>query len=400
MKRALPIIFLLTTLSPCAHAQKKEMAQARSYIKSGKDFDKAEKLMADLVAKDSASMRNPKVYLLWDQAVKKQYDAGNEKLYLKQKYDTASIFNLAKRRFAILEALDSLDAQPDKKGRVRPEYRNKHAEELAAIRPNLYYGGGFFLRKHDYKAAYAFYDSYIDCGRQPLFEGLGFNGKDTLMAKAAYLATYCGYKAGSADSTLAHAAMARRDTATLRLTLTYMAEAYDWEKDQKARLAILKEGMGRYVDSPYFFPRLMDFHTQNGQLDSALAVVDTALAQRPRNVLFLYAKSTVLLNKGCYDDCIALSDSVIALNDSLPDPYFNAATAFLNKAVVMEAEADVRKRKKELQALYAKARPYMERYRELQPDAKDKWGRPLYRIYLNLNLGKQFDEIDKLLNKK
>ena len=33
------------------------------------------------------------------------------------------------------------------------------------------------------------------------------------------------------------------------------------------------------------------------------------------------------------------------------------------------------------------------------PDEKDKWAPSLYRIYLNLNMGRQFDEIDRLLKK-
>jgi hypothetical protein len=49
---------------------------------------------------------------------------------------------------------------------------------------------------------------------------------------------------------------------------------------------------------------------------------------------------------------------------------------------------------------YQKALPYLETYRKLMPDEKNKWAPVLYRIYLNLNMGKQFDEIDKLLNKK
>lgn len=397
MRKLILTTLLLISIAPCLRAQRKEISQARSYIKSGKDLDKAEKLMADLLAKDSANRREPKIYLTWAQAVQRQYDQGNEKLYLKEKYDTASLFQLAKRKFAIFETLDSLDAQPDGKGRVRLEYRKRHAEELAAIRPNLYYGGAYYLRKQDFGSAYSFYDAYIDCARQPLFEGYGFAESDTLMPKAAYLASYCGYKLGSADSTLAHFAMARRDTSTLRLTLSYVAEAYALSKDTAARVAILREGFERYVDSPYFFPRLMDYYTQEGKLDSACHVADRALAQRPGNILFMFAKASVLLNQGVYDECIALSDSVIARADSLPEPYYTAGTAYLNKAIVLESAADVRKKKKEILALYAKARPYMERYRQLQPEAKDKWGRPLYRIYLNLNLGKQFDEIDKLM---
>lgn len=397
MRKLIVTTLLFVSITPCLRAQKKEMSQTRSYIKSGKDYDKAEKLMADLLAKDSANRREPKIYLLWAQAVQKQYDAGNEKLYLKEKYDTAALFDLAKRRFAILESLDSLDAQPDKKGRVKPAYRKKHAEELAAIRPNLYYGAAFHLRKQAYDKAFSFYDAYLDCDRQPLFEGYDFWQGDTLMAKAAYLATYCGHKLGSADSTLKYAEAARRDTATLRLTLGYMAEAYAKRNDQEARLATLREGFDLYTDTTYFFPRLVDYYMQGGSYDKALAVADTALARKPGTVLFLFAKSNALLNLGRYEECIAVSDSVIARNDSLAIPYYNAGTSLLNEALLAEEASDARKRKKEILTLYSKARPYMERYRKLQPKAKEKWARPLYRIYLNLNMGKQFDEIDKLL---
>ena len=48
-------------------------------------------------------------------------------------------------------------------------------------------------------------------------------------------------------------------------------------------------------------------------------------------------------------------------------------------------------------ALYKKALPYLQRYRALAPGAQDKWALPLYTIYLNLNMGREFEEIDKLL---
>ena len=52
-----------------------------------------------------------------------------------------------------------------------------------------------------------------------------------------------------------------------------------------------------------------------------------------------------------------------------------------------------------LERMYQRALPYMEAYRRLEPTQKDKWGPALYRIYFNLNMGKQFDEIDKILKK-
>ena len=51
-KQQIVILLLFTMLTPCLlQAQKKELDQARTYIKSGKDFDKAEKLMTDLLKK-------------------------------------------------------------------------------------------------------------------------------------------------------------------------------------------------------------------------------------------------------------------------------------------------------------------------------------------------------------
>jgi len=39
----------------------------------------------------------------------------------------------------------------------------------------------------------------------------------------------------------------------------------------------------------------------------------------------------------------------------------------------------------------------MERYRKAEPSQSAKWAPALYKIYLNLNLGRQFDEIDAII---
>ena len=102
-------------------AQKKEISQAKSYVKSGTNLDKAEQLMEGLLKKDTANRSNPKIYLTWMQAVEKQYEIANEKLYLKQKYDTAAFFNLTRKLYGIDEVLDSVlehvaDDQGDEEG--------------------------------------------------------------------------------------------------------------------------------------------------------------------------------------------------------------------------------------------------------------------------------------------
>ena len=110
---SISLLFLMTT--PCLRAQRKEISQARSYIKSGANLDKAVELMKGLLANDSTNRQNPKIYTTWFDAVEKQYAAGNEKLYLKQKYDTAALFGYARDMFDILARLDSVDTSQRKK---------------------------------------------------------------------------------------------------------------------------------------------------------------------------------------------------------------------------------------------------------------------------------------------
>lgn len=41
----------------------------------------------------------------------------------------------------------------------------------------------------------------------------------------------------------------------------------------------------------------------------------------------------------------------------------------------------------------------MEKYRQMMPDAKEKWAPSLYNIYLKLNMGRQFEEISGIIRK-
>lgn len=394
-KSTIYLLLLLTSLfSPLSSvfAQKKQMAEAENYLRSGKNFDKAEQLMTKLL-KDSVNRQNPRIYNLWLQAVEKQYDALNEKMYKHQTIDTTQLFTLTRRIFTIAERLDSIDMQPDKKGRVSLNYRKDNSQRLIDYRPNLFFGGASHLRKGNFQTAYEFFETYIDCARQPLFSDHDLLNSDTRMGEAAYWATYCGYRLNDPVLTLRHHELARRDTSKLEFTLQYAAEAWNRLGDEARFNELLWEGFAFFPKSTYFFPRLMDGYTRKGNYEQALSVVDEALKADSLSELFLYAKSTMLLNLGRYAESLNYSKRLLTLNDQMADAYYNAGTACLNIILNM----DTRRHKKQIKKMYQKAQPYMETYRRLAPDAKDKWGPALYRIYFNLNLGKQFDEIDRLL---
>ena len=375
-----------------------DIDKAKTYIKSGKDFDKAEKLMTELL-KDSANHDNIKIYATWFDAVLNQYNAANEKLYLKQKYDTAAFYNLIRHLQEVAVELDALDMCPDKKGKVRPSYRSENAQLLNALRINIYYGGTWWVRKGNYENGYNFFDDYLKAARLPLFEDYRYQRTDSLLPTAAYWATLCGFRMQNAERTLKHCQLALKDTSKAIFTMQYMCEAYKWQKNDSAYYTTLTEGYERYPEYPYFFPRLADYYAALGKYDKVLSLANRGLDISQDNTLFLLAKSVALLNLEQYDECVETSRTLMELNDSLPEPYFNIATCYLNRALTIEQEREPRKNYLRLQKLYREARPFMEDYRRMAPDDKKRWAPALYRIYLNLNLGKQFDEIDRLMRK-
>lgn len=85
-------------------------------------------------------------------------------------------------------------------------------------------------------------------------------------------------------------------------------------------------------------------------------------------------------------------------NDSLSAPNYNIGYIYYLRAQEALADKDksVRQRMKEAQKQYKKSLPYMERYRALEPEDIQRWRPILYEIYLNLNMGDKFREINSL----
>ena len=388
-------LLLLIILTPCCYAQKKEISQAQTIVKSGKNLAQAEQQMRKLL-KDSINQKNIKVWVILTEAVRGQYLAGNERMYLRQQQDTAALFKLALKMFGDYQSLDSVDALPDKKGRVHLKYRNSNSAFLNIYRPNLYNGGVYFLRKQNYKEAFSMIDAFLDCQRQPLFENYHYE-RDTLNRTAAFWTVLCGYQTGDHEMALKYKDLALQDTLHLESCFQYLAEIYKQQGDKPNYEWSLVKGFECNPSSSYFFPRLIDYYNTSNQTEKAMTIVNDALQTNDSSELFLFAKSNLLLNQGDYDECIAICDTLISRNDTLADAYYNAGVAYVNKAFLLEkGKVDVKQRR-EIRQLYQKALPYMERYRALAPQEKDKWAAALYNIYLKLNMGKQFEEIDQML---
>ena len=386
-------------------AQKKQINQARDILKEGKEPQKAEQIMRELLG-DSTQKKNLKAWSLLANAMMMEYEQINEKLYLKQEVDTVAFFNLIGKMFTEFQTIDSIDALPDRKHRVAPRYRERHSQYLNLIRPNLNTAGKFHMKKQDYAKALEYFNIYMHTQEQPLFQKFNYETTDTIMPAVACQAMTCAYYLNDDDKVIGYSDMALKDTVHAASTLRMLVHAYKEKKQYSLYRNTLQKGFRLFPDDSFFFTRLADSYYDAGEKDSAMMVVDSVLAADSTNHLARYARSTILLNEGRYQECIDEVKALQKLTDSVPDADYNVALAYFNQAQQLESQlknnppkrSQRHQIKRRIANLYAQSLVFMTRYRDHAPENVYEWAQPLYVIYLNLNMGKEFEEISNTIN--
>ena len=183
-----------------------------------------------------------------------------------------------------------------------------------------------------------------------------------------------------------------------------MADAYKAKGDTGAWIKALEEGILKFPGNDYFFANLVDYYNSSNQASKAMEFADRMLANDPNNKLYLYVKAYLYHNMKEYDNAIEFYKKAIAADPEYAEAYSNVGLVYLMKAqdYADKATTDINDPKyAEAQAVvkkfYEEAKPFYEKARALKPDQKDLWLQGLYRVYYNLNMGPEFEEIDKMM---
>lgn len=209
------------------------------------------------------------------------------------------------------------------------------------------------------------------------------------------------------DGVLRYAPLALRAGIRNHQIQEYVAKAWAAKGDTATHLQAMWEGLHTYPEHTYFYSHLMDHLIEERQFERGMAVTDSMIAWSDTVPLFHYAKSLLLIKLHRDKEAIRAADDCVALDSTYADAYYNKGIAYLNLALEYTEHActDVKNPqcKRDLEIIrefYRQAKEPMERVRTLQPENKERWAAPLYRVYLHLNMGKEFDEMDQILNGK
>lgn len=403
MRRIILIILSVLTINASSsildnkktRQMKYAIQNARTAIKNSKDLEKNENTIRGYL-KDSLFVNNKDLRLVLFDLLKRQYEVVNEKMYKSEAIDTAAHSKVGKRMFLAAESLDSIDARPNSKGVSTPSYRKRHSQYLTPYRANMLKGAIYFMSHKQWKDAWEQLDVYLSAPGYPLFTGVAQDTTHTNFA--AFLAVMTAYKLNDKEKAERYFEQAVNYKPRREFTLRKISELEMSQGDTVRYVDIITKGFRYFPQSEYFFPRLIDYYIGKGELKPALALTDEAMQKDSLNPLFLYAKHNILMYAKSYDAALKYGRKVLLQNDSLSAPNYNIGYIYYLRAQEALADKDksVRQRMKEAQKQYKKSLPYMERYRALEPEDIQRWRPILYEIYLNLNMGDKFREINSL----
>ncbi len=384
------------------------LSEAKNAVKNGKDQAKAERnLLAVYNREDITRKQHAEIYFMAQELQRSINESENMKLYLHQPYDTTKFFSTILKMHEYLLACDSVEAIPDEKGKVSFKYRKRSQGILTTYRSNLLNGGMFLLKRRKYAEAFPYFDTFIVSACSPLLRGDTLVTQDAQLSRVAYWATVSGYNDNHPKHALKHIDLAIEGASdSLRISLMeYKVRCYEQLGDEENWIKNLIEGNCLYPSHDYFYLHLMDVYMQNRMYEEGIELCDSMLSQVGDRAIYWYGASQMHLARKDYEATIRTADEAIRCDSTMGYAYYNKGMAYLNKAVIFAETAcnDIRdpKCKKDratLMELYRSAQKPMEQVRCLCPQDDERWASPLYRIYLNLNMGKEFAEMENILN--
>ena len=403
MKRVLCSMVLLMAVS-FAFAQEKNVKEAKSIAGEVKpDFAKAEQLINEALTnpetKDNAAT--------WDVAgyiQKRINEKEMENAYLRKPYDTLKVYNSVLNMYNYYVKCDELAQIPNEKGKIKNKYRSANSKTILAERPNLINGGIQYFNLNKNEDALKYFAAYVDAATLPMMEKENLLEKDTILPQVAYYATLAADRVGDKDAVMKYAQYALKDKENGQFAMQLLTDAYKAKGDTAKWVEKLQEGIVKFPENQYFFANLVDYYSSSNQNDKAMQFADDMLAKDPNNKLYLYVKAYLYHNMKDYEKAIEFYKKTLDIDSAYAEACSNLGLVYLLQAqeYADKAPADINDpnyatAQAEIKKFYEAAKPYYEKARELKPDQKDLWLQGLYRVYYNLNMGPEFEEIEKMM---
>jgi tetratricopeptide (TPR) repeat protein len=352
MKKFL-LLIAAVSISFGVMAQKGKVTGAQSYIDQG-NLDKAKEAIDEALTNEK-TMNWFNTYFVKGDLCQATFKSDNPKF--KAFYEDP----LAEAYASYEKALEL-----DPKGTAKKKLITGMVFNTLAI--NLYSQGSTRFEAKDYPGALKSFETQIK-----ITEGENYVGAiDTGMYYNAGLAAVNSGKYTEAVKYFEKCAELKYQGIT---PYFQMSEAYLSMGDTVKAESVLTGLNSKFPNDKNVTLQLIDLYIKSGKNEEAQKYIKIAKEADPNNYSLYFAAGIIFLNETKYDEAITELTKSIEIKGDLFDTQYGLGAAYINKAFEMSKKAnDIMDPKKyadaveELNIVYAKALPYMEKANEIKPN--------------------------------
>jgi tetratricopeptide (TPR) repeat protein len=404
MKRVLLTISLCVAVT-AAFAQKKAVSEAERISKDPKpDFNEARALIKGAL-ENPETQNDAKTWYVAAKVEDVQFSLESTKLLLGQQPNEPVMYEALSNSLPYFKKAYDLDQLPNEKGKSKPKYTKNVKSTLAANHVYYLNGGAYYFDQREYKKACDFFDQYLEIANLPFFAGEKVAERDSNYMTVQFYAGVSATQVG--DSEFAIKNLKRAKDTPFRQCEVYQYICYEYEqvKDTANLIKTLDEGMTVFPDSSYFLLNLISLYVANNENEKAIQLLNTAITRDASNGLLYQAMGSVYERDKNYEQSEINFKKQVELDPENPVAQFNLGRIYYNQGVNKLGEANLisdGKRYNEEKAVaktfFQKALPFCLKAHIAEPDEME-YMIALRGIYYNLDMGKEFDEIDEKMSK-
>lgn len=333
--------------------------------------------------------------------------AESRKIYLNNKPDTAKYFSHILNTYTYALRTDSLDHQPNRKGKIKPHYTHQLSTQLLSLRNNLKSGGKWFYKRKDYENAVKYFDMYISTIGHSLISNPNSSKKephdmDADSIELAKLAVVSAYGAKQYPLVLRHFRLAVQDSINRSLMYEICAKSHQQLGDSIAYVNTLQEGFDLYPLNDYFYATLVSHYNSVNEYDASLRVLNHVIENNPRMRKYWYLKGKVhqCLNQAdsaitAYRQAIHIQPDDAESYAAIGSVYLSMAHDFYNSAGLKLGDKNYLSNRKKLSGMYSLAMKAYELARKFNENNPALWLSGLREVYFKLNKGKELKALEK-----
>lgn len=317
---------------------------------------------------------------------------------------------------------------PNAKGKVKSDAQVKMFDELAInnYRTMYFNCGAFMDAVGDKEQSINYFQKFLDLPKTSALyteaetDSIYKADAKTYSTARFYIALQ-NFNLKKYKEAVAAADVALKDTANLHDLYLIKINSYGELKDSANWQRALVEASQRTGQVSYM-QNLVYYYLQNGKIQDADALISQLVSEHPSEKMTWFMKGSVELNvKQEYANSRESFEKALAIDPDFSDALFNMGTAYINDiyeqthsgkfkyvgtnknisgkgtAAYNKEKAIYDKERETVKNYYEKARPYLEHYRELNPDAAKRWASPLQMVYSALGETEKAKEMDTLL---